>query len=77
MLLLSLSAELGGVPDIRGRIEVDSGRRDVPLPGGAGSPPGPAPQLLGRLALRHRNLEVRTRPRFLQGPHAVSPTCNA
>lgn len=70
-------ADVAGVPVVRGGVEAAGGGRDVPVPGGARAAAGPAPQLPRRLALRHRHLEVRTRPRLLQGPHAVSPTCNA
>jgi hypothetical protein len=70
-------ADVGGVPDVRGDLEAGGGGGHVPVPGGARSAAGPAPQLRGRAALRARHLEVRTPARLLQGPHAVPPPCNA
>lgn len=77
LTIISRLPDINGVLNLRGDIETDRRRRDLPLPGRPSSAAGPAPQLQRRLALRHRDLEVRTRTRLLQRPHAVSPTCNA
>lgn len=69
--------DVSGIPHVRGDLKADRCGRHVPVPGGARAPPGPSPLLQRRLALHHRDLEVRTYQGLLQGPHAVSPTCNA
>lgn len=72
----SLISDIIRVPYLRGDLEAHRRWRHLPLPGGKGPSAGPPPQLRRRLALRPRDVEVRTTQRLLQRPNAVPTTCN-
>lgn len=74
---LCLITDVGGIPDIRGGIEAPSGWRHLSVPSDPRPAPRPAHSVPWRVALRHRDMEVRARSRLLQRPNAVSPPCNA
>lgn len=74
---LHVFTDVYGVSNVRGDIKADRRWRHLPVPSGPSAATGP-PQVLQRgLALHHGDMEVRTNQGLLQGPHAVSPTCNA